>query len=222
MNAENKTAPAPWRLTGEGYVVAVWMPMSATKIKMPWLRGRIQLLIFANYAQSNVGAYYELLHIPHLNHGVIKGYPSIDKIYVSTMASVINGQQNWGIPKELARFDYHNADGQPNTDLIEVKTPDDQAIARIEFESGGIKFPISTALAPKRLRTLVQDWQTKRFYVAPEAKGQACFAKVKNWTFNADYFPDLSQAKVISAIKISELEMIFPIPQISEISKSTE
>ncbi len=226
MQSEKIVAPAPWQLSGEGYVVSVWMPMStstpATKIKRPWSRGHIQLLIFANYTQSDVGPYYELLHIPQLTRGVIEGYPSISKIYVSSMASVTNGQKNWGIPKELAHFESRKMVGalpdRMGTEIVELKTTDHQSIARIEFQPHGLKFPISTALMPKRLRTLVQDWQGKRFYTAPEAKGQACFTKVKSWSFDSAYFPDLSKSKVISAIKIRDLEMIFPTAKVSSIS----
>ncbi len=220
MQVDNSLAAAPWQLSGQGYVIAVWQPSSVNHKKQTlWRsRGQIQLLIFANYTHSDVGPYYELLHIPNLKRGAIKGYPSINKIYVSSMASVINGQQNWGIPKELAVFDYHSAKQGNDSDVVVLKTTHQQPIAHIEFQPRGLKFPISTALIPKRLRTLVQDWQGKRFYTAPEAKGQAYLATVKNWSFDPVYFPDLSQAKVISAIKIKDLEMVFPTAKVVSIS----
>ena len=187
-----KMAPAPWHLTGEGYVVAVWMPASDTTSKWRWPRGHIELL----------------------SRGIIKGYPSIDKIYVSTLASVINGQKNWGIPKQLAQFDYQNITGQKmeqDVERIQLKTLKHQPIAHIEFQTQRLQFPVSTTMLPRRLRTLVQDWQGKRFYTAPEASGHACIASVKNWTFDPVHFPDLSQSKVLSAFKISGFNMIFPV-----------
>lgn len=227
LQPHNTTAaPAPWQLTGEGYVVAVWMPQAQalsaehtehhakTKKASLWPRGRIQLLIFAHYTQSNVGPYDELLHIPQLSQGVVDGYPSIDKIYVSTMASVVNGQQNWGIPKQLAVFNYQQATEPQSTELIQLTTSDQQPIVRIELQKGGFRFPVNTALVPARLRTLVQDWQGKRFYTVPEATGQACFAKVKDWWFDPFHFPDLSAAKVISAFKITDFQMAFPQAEI--------
>ena len=134
------------------------------------------------------------------------------------MASVINGQQNWGIPKELAVFDYRSAKQGNDSDVVVLKTTHQQPIAHIEFQPRGLKFPISTALIPKRLRTLVQGWQGKRFYTAPEAKGQAYLATVKNWSFDPVYFPDLSQTKVISAIKIKDLAMVFPTAKVVSMS----
>lgn len=101
-----------------------------------------------------------------------------------------------------------------DSDVVVLKTTHKQPIAHIEFQSCGLTLPISTALIPKRLRTLVQDWQGKRFYTAPEAKGQAYLATVKNWSFDPVYFPDLSKAKVISAIKIKDLAMVFPIAEV--------
>lgn len=215
---EKDLAPAPWHLTGEGYVVAVWMPASGTTSKWRWPRGHIELLVFASYDHSDVGPYHELLHIPPLSRGIIKGYPSIDKIYVSTLASVINGQKNWGIPKQLAQFDYQidqqKTTGQAQQDIVRIQlnTPEHQPIAHIEFQIQRRQFPVSTAMVPRRLRTLVQDWQGKRFYTAPEASGHACVASVKNWTFDPVHFPDLSQAKVLSAFKISDFKMVFPVP----------
>lgn len=212
-DSSTKMAPAPWHLTGEGYVVAVWMPASDTTSKWRWPRGHIELLVFANYIHSDVGPYHELLHIPHLSRGIIKGYPSIDKIYVSTLASVINGQKNWGIPKQLAQFDYQKITAQSEQDVerIQLKTLKHQPIAHIEFQTQRLQFSVSTTMLPRRLRTLVQDWQGKRFYTAPEASGHACIASVKNWTFDPVHFPDLSQSKVLSAFKISGFNMIFPV-----------
>lgn len=235
-------APAPWQLNGKGYVMAVWMPHVNKTADKPEVdkpkakpaknllvtlakkagrlrpQGRVQLLIFAHYRQSDVGPYDELLHIPHLSHGIVAGYPSIDKIYVSTMASVINGQQNWGIPKQLAKFDYRQASpsAQLQTESIALKTPDQQAIAQIELQANRFTFPVSTALIPARLRTLVQDWGGKRFYTAPEASGQACLATIKNWWFDPLYFPDLSQGKVLAAFKMTDFKMIFPPAKVIE------
>lgn len=218
-DSSTKMAPAPWHLTGEGYVVAVWMPTSATATQRRWSRGHIQLLVFANYTHSDVGPYHELLHIPQLTRGAIKGYPSIDKIYVSTLASVINGQKNWGIPKELALFDYQKAIGklEQNIERIQLYTTNQQPIAHIEFQTQRIQFPVNTALVPRRLRTLVQDWRGKRFYTAPETSGHACLASVKNWSFDPAYFPDLSRAKVLTAIKINDFKMVFPVAKTTSI-----
>ncbi|RYY80314.1 MAG: hypothetical protein EOO69_02665 [Moraxellaceae bacterium] len=223
--------PAPWQLMGDGYVVAVWMPnlkntieqsehtlarKAINKASRLWSQGRVQLLIFAHYTQSDVGPYDELLHIPQLSHGVVEGYPSIDRIYVSSMASVINGQQNWGIPKELALFDYQPATGL-QAKSITVTMPDQQPIARIELQASRFKFPVNTALIPARLRTLVQDWRGKRFYTAPEASGRACFASVKHWWFDPVYFPDLSGGKVLAAFKMTDFKMTFPLAKITRL-----
>lgn len=222
--------PAPWQLTGKGYVVAVWMPhlnntveQSEQTLARKFMNkagllgsgGRVQLLIFAHYTHSDAGPYDELLHIPQLSHGAVQGYPSIDKIYVSSMASVINGQNNWGIPKQLASFDYHQAAKSPATESIKLYTPDQQPIAQITFQSSRFKFPVSTALIPARLRTLVQDWRGKRFYTAPEASGQASFATVKNWWFDPVHFPEINNGKVLAAWKMTDFNMTFPLAKIT-------
>ncbi len=101
MQENSSLAAAPWQLSGEGYVVAVWQSSNSNhnKQKVWRSRGQVQLLIFAHYQQSDVDTYDEILHIPNLKRGAIKGYPSIAKIYVSSMASVINGQKIGAFPK---------------------------------------------------------------------------------------------------------------------------
>jgi len=69
--------------------------------------GTIQLI---RYHSSPVGPYDELLYIPgNMSYKVgsttVSGL-SVTRIYVSTVASIVNGRRNWNIPKHLARFDF--------------------------------------------------------------------------------------------------------------------
>lgn len=79
--------------------------------------GNVQLV---RYTESPVGSYDELIYIP--GHFEVPSDPAIGRsqasrsairitrIYVSTIASVVNGRRNWNIPKRLARFTFEPAD----------------------------------------------------------------------------------------------------------------
>ena len=67
--------------------------------------GRLIQVLLVRYQHSPVGPYDELLI---LDHPLISKWrlSSIPKIFVSTEISVQHGQQLWGIPKELATFEW--------------------------------------------------------------------------------------------------------------------
>jgi len=124
-------APAPWTLKGEAWwflISNAFSPLPAGELSSPgWFdplheysrslatangafdggSGMIQLL---RYTESPVGPYEELLLIPGAfksPSGVQpKSAARITRIYVSTLASVVNGRRNWNIPKTLANFTF--------------------------------------------------------------------------------------------------------------------
>jgi hypothetical protein len=108
---ENEIACAPWKLTGNGYILlyrftkafvaehGFLADFQKEKFVSGW--GAVMLV---DYQSSPVGPYHELLFIPGLFSFNKKKVFSISKIYVSTQSSVVNGIENWGIPKEFAEF----------------------------------------------------------------------------------------------------------------------
>ncbi|QRV74365.1 hypothetical protein RhiJN_02379 [Ceratobasidium sp. AG-Ba] len=74
--------------------------------------GAIQLI---RYHTSPVGPYDELLYIPgNMSYktgpnSTISGL-SITRIYVSSIASIVNGRRNWNTPKKLAKFEFTKQD----------------------------------------------------------------------------------------------------------------
>ncbi|PTQ90774.1 acetoacetate decarboxylase family protein [Agitococcus lubricus] len=217
---DDMIAPAPWQLTGQGYLVAVYLPASFDESQHfvpPALaasrRGRFAYVIFADYQQSDVGAYHELLYIGGSLQFPQRRHLSISKIYVSSQASVSNGQRNWGIPKELAQFQVTYGTAKNNPDNIVLKTPMGEAIARLQFCHYGWPLPVNTRFVPVKLRTLGQLWQQQYFFFSPEAQGHIQPARVQAWQFDARYFPDLAKAKVVACFKVNDFNMIFPVPK---------
>src|SRR5829696_1207094 len=89
------SAPAPWTLTGEAYIVMLELPQPMLRERSfipdalrDKLEGRYSLLMVVDYRSSNIGPYRELLFIPgrfRTRHGLCW---SITKIYVSSWDSV--------------------------------------------------------------------------------------------------------------------------------------
>lgn len=211
-------AQAPWRLKGQGYLVVVQLPkpvldnegfisdeLRATR------RGRLAYVVFADYQESDVGPYHELLYIGGTLKFGHKRHFSISKIYVSSQASVTNGQRNWGIPKELATFNVNY--GKNAKDEVKLSTPAGETIAQLSFSHHLFPFPVNTKLAPARILTVGQLWQGQYFFYRPEAEGFLKPALLTASHFDKRYFPDLNQGRVLACFKVTDFTMIFPVPK---------
>lgn len=212
-------APAPWRLKGQGYLVVVQLPKKVLdndgfideNLRVS-RRGRLAYVAFVDYQESDVGRYHELLYIGgSLKFGQKRHY-SISKIYVSSQASVDNGRRNWGIPKELADFNVQY--GNNAKDVIQLNTPTGETIAKLNFSHYLLPFPVNTKLAPKRLLTIAQQWQGQYFFYRPEADGHLKPALLTDSYFDARYFPDLNQGRVVACFKVTDFNLLFPIAKI--------
>ncbi|MCE9499339.1 MAG: acetoacetate decarboxylase family protein, partial [Leptospira sp.] len=113
MNKINKNYPPPWNLRGTGFVFL--FPSNEKYIlengflsaeDRSAYKGGLGGFVLANYEDSNVGPYYELLFIPGNFEQNEKMFKRITKIYVSSRLSVEQGIKNWAIPKEYADFSW--------------------------------------------------------------------------------------------------------------------
>jgi hypothetical protein len=177
-------APAPWTLTGQGYLIALKMPEdvldSCTFTPSSLRSSRRSKLSLA--------------------------------IYVSSQASVTNGRSNWGIPKDRCDFEINFNDS--GTDSARLTADNGDMIAELVLSSMGPKLPLPTNLVPKAIRTLSQVWEGLEYTLTPSTTGHGKWAKVIDWKFNSDYFPDLAKGRCIAAIKITDFTMVFPEPRI--------
>lgn len=212
--------PAPWSLQGYGYIIMF-------KAEPEWLYQNgfidadmleryvpsIGTAMLVNYASSSAGPYGELLFIPGKFSFADGERYSISKIYVSSMESVVNGQDNWGIPKELAEFDF--TEQTTSQEHIRINLPEGgDMIADMTFSNKSWGVPVTTALLPEKFRTVAQYWQDQLFYTAPSAKSKLKLAKLDTGEFNQSLFPDLNGVKVLSVFKAEAMEMQFPLPKV--------
>jgi hypothetical protein len=214
-DARSGKAPAPWTLTGKGYILAVRLPRAQLDNEsfIPdglrgTRRGRLAYVMFVDYERSDVGPYRELLYIPGSLRFRDARRLSITKIYVSTRDSVVNGQENWGIPKERCDFAVAYGDGR---DRVALQAEDGTAFAELEFREKRWRLPVNTRFVPTRLRTLSQHWAGRQFTYTPAARGHVKLASLVSARFDAAYFPDLARGTVVSCLKVTDFTMVFPV-----------
>lgn len=215
-------APAPWQLQGQGYILALRLPADVLDhgafldaATAGQRRGRLAYVMFVDYASSDVGPYHELLFIPGSLPFSDGRHLTISKIYVSSQASVVNGQANWGIPKELCDFDVrYGADG---IDCVRLSR-DGQVFAELDFSHHLFRLPFNGRLIPAALRTLGQHWQGREFLYAPAAGGHIKPARLRRVRIDPAHFPDLAQGRVLGCVKVTDFAMQFPVARVQPVT----
>lgn len=207
--------PAPWNLTGNGYILLFRFSeefLNTHGFIPPLFQGSFQhglgSIMLVDYHSSTAGPYQELLFIPGKFLFQGQKLHTITKIYVSTLTSVTNGRKNWGIPKELADFNFQKID--QDNEKIEVKV-NQNPVLRIDLKSGWLRFPVHTALLPF---PLVQSWDQQIYYTKFRGKGTGKFAKILDIDVNPEFFPDISLVKPLAVLKIANFKITFPVARV--------
>ncbi|MCP4134219.1 MAG: acetoacetate decarboxylase family protein [bacterium] len=207
-----KKIPAPWTLHGKGY-------MFVYKFKKD-LYGKdyytdtwgsnapfsgFGTMMLVDYRDSDAGPYGELLFSPGRFRYEGKRFHSVTKIYVSSMVSVLNGRENWGIPKEQADFSFTELKG--SRERITV-AKDGVVFFDAVIRKRGPRFPITTKVVPL---PLVQFLDNKSFITRFFGKGKGRFAKIESMEINNSFFPDISENKPMTSIGVEDFEITFPV-----------
>lgn len=208
--------PAPWTLTGSGYIILVKLSERFVKENcfVPdsmagSFSGGIGTIMLVDYVSSDAGPYKELLFIPGRFCFQGRNLFSITKIYVSTMNSVVNGIRNWGIPKELAQFDILQTGHES---MVRISM-DGSCFAELSFKHYPVHVPMTTALAPPGLRSLGHHYQSRTYITRISARGSVCPARLVSARIDQTHFPDFTAGKVLATFYASKFLMVFPVPQ---------
>ena len=212
-------APAPWHLKGSGYVLALRMPRDL--LDNPSFipdslqgsrKGNLAYVMFVDYIESDAGPYHELLYIPGTFRFNQSRNLSITRIYVSTWDSVVNGRNNWGIPKNRCNFAVDYGKEQDN---IRLTTDEGTLIAELALRTRRcFRIPTTTALVPAKLRTLGQHFGGQQFLYAPSSSGHIKPAQLLDARCNPEFFPDFSQGKVVACMRVTDFTMVFPLARV--------
>lgn len=211
-------APAPWSLGGQGYIFVLRLPQDLLDHgsfipagMQRTSRTRIAYAMFVDYTRSDVGPYHELLYIPGKLRFGGDSHLSITRIYVSSLASVINGRNNWGIPKDRCDFQVNDAGG---LDQVALRAEDGRSIAELDLQAFGPRLPAPAHWTPRAWRTLSQVRDGQRFTYVPSASGHCRLARVRRWRFDPMLFPDLARGQLLAAIKLTDFQMTFPVANV--------
>jgi hypothetical protein len=213
--------PAPWTLRGHGWIVLLRLPRTATartafvdRELQGSLRAALSALMCVEYTDAPCGAYRELLFVPgSMRFPDGRRYPSISRILVSTWTSVVNGRENWGIPKDRADFDivrgrerdgFSVSDGGRNLCHVEFETP------------RGPRLPFRTSWLPGSWGTLAQVHEGRAFYYQPRARGSLRPARLLHTRYDGTLFPDLAAATVLASLRVEDFSMEFPVARTGE------
>ena len=209
-------APAPWSLNGSGAVLLYHFPHSFVS---QWgfledyqhlgYRGWMGAVLLVDYQSSNVGPYQELMFIPGLfKLGGKRGF-SISKIWVSTEASLQNGQRNWGIPKELAQFEVER--DQQGIRLFKA-SKGSRVFFEAQLKHTRLSLPFTSKLLP--LTRIIQQSLSQLLLTRPQATGKIGLASLQKATADPDYFPPLQKLSPLACLAVPSFQMQFPIAQL--------
>lgn len=211
--------PAPWTLRGHAFAFLMKMPEDNLRDRCfvdPGLAGeragRFSVFMYVNYSSSNAGAYHELMFIPaRYKFNDSKAW-TISKIYVSGMETLVNGRENWGIPKEMAKFD--SFIDNSGIERVQVSSGN-KAFAEMEFAPYGPSFPVTSSLIPPFIRTLGHHHGGKLYSVAPSLQCMARLGRVRTMKINEAYFPDISRGRIILGAYLGNFTAVFPPAKIT-------
>lgn len=208
-----KISPAPWQLKGEGYLCLYRFSHdflitegAIAEQLQPFLWMNIGMVMLVNYQESPVGPYGELLFLPGMFHYKGKYYWHISKIYVSSIDSVINGRENWGIPKELAQFDFKHINSKSKQINVSIN---EQLVFSARFKDRLLGLPLDTAILPFQF---IQPWKGKEYITHPKGRGMAFFSTIDALETGNGLFPNIGTQKKLACLHIPNFSLAFPIP----------
>lgn len=212
MKKKTKKIPAPWSLTGNGYIFIYKFPEKFKE--SPYFRISLSerassgfgTIMLVDYEKSDAGPYRELLFIPGEFDYLYKKFYSITKIYVSTQESVDNGRANWGIPKELADFQTVRIDKRRERIIVRK---DGAIVFEAVLRKRLIPFRVSTRYFS---HALVQKLEGPTVYFTEfNGSGRGRLAVLESLYCNPDYFPQVCSLRPMAVTAVEDFHITFPV-----------
>ena len=210
LSTQNHTQ-LPWHLSGEGYILNYWLSPLLIRSFQPFglaesRFGRLVQVMLVRYHTSPIGPYDELLFLDHAFTG-LKMHSNIPKIYVSSQSSVVEGRYHWGIPKELAQFEW----GHTAQHLSCRITHENETLSiKLNLFDQKHAFAVSSQCVPSQFLNIKQQDQHFLYQFSPSFKGRLAYLSQATWTNTQNIFPDLSQATFLKGFYSTDFHLIFP------------
>lgn len=204
---------APWDLKGKG-IILPFLSRDLIPAEIGFFSeedssqfsGGAGAIMLVSYESSNVGPYFELLYIPGNFKFRQKKYKRITKIYVSSELSVEHGRKNWGIPKELADFEWEEND---KSIQIEI-SKENKLFFSIDLKKHFFPFPIHSAFYPI---TLLQKSDSEYLTTQFRGKGIGHFCSVNSYHSDKSHFPAKTEISnvFLPGIYVNPFYLTFPV-----------
>jgi hypothetical protein len=209
-----KRAKAPWRLAGDAYVVALKMPAKVLEEQcfvpesLKGCRlGSYSRMIYVDYKNSPVGPYRELLFDPGRFLFDKRSCRTISRIFVSTQESVVNGLENWGIPKTIAEFETRTlANGWEHITV----SAEGAVFAELAFSTVRFGVPFSDRWLPAKFRTTAQHCGERCYFYAPITRATMKMGRLRESKIDPRMFPDISRGKFALCVRLEDFRMWIP------------
>ncbi|MEQ9300781.1 MAG: acetoacetate decarboxylase family protein [Cyclobacteriaceae bacterium] len=203
---KGEISPAPWDLNGMGIMHFFWGPKRIDPFSGEEVSG-VGGFIIARYDHSPVGPYNELLYIPGRHKLDGKTSFFISKIYVDSIDSVVSGQSNWGIPKELADINIEKRGKK----IEMVASIGGKSLFDASIAHGSLTFPVTTKLIPI---PLYQDWKGSYYFTKFVGSGSGSFGKLGVNSVDASRFADTREFRSLATLVVDPFKLTFPIAKI--------
>jgi hypothetical protein len=213
--ADVNRVPPPWQLRGSG-----WMFLFTFK---PWFlrsggflppelgegfEGQFGALWLADYRQTPVGPYRELLFIAGRNLRWRNHRFSVTRAYVATAVSTANGRENWAIPKQTRDFEV--VPGKNGGERVIVLRDGVAEVDLTVAPDRGFAIPALAALAPPSWRTLVQFQEGKVYETRMGGRGLLRRAKLLDFRTLPAAFPDLNEGELVAGLWMKDFLLHLP------------
>ena len=219
--SETQIVAAPWELSGNGFILIYRFPeafIQQAGYLPPFLSDKFAggwgTVMLMDYHTTPIGAYQELLFVPGMFNVGRRWTYSVTRIYVSTIESVVNGRENWGIPKQLACFEMKNC--ADNRQQIRISQHGDLFFSA-SLQVAKPRLPMTTRLLPLRpalIQQTIDQPERTTLLTKPVGSGWMRSAKIDSLTIDDTYFPNIEPFKPIVTINVANFKVNFPIPQV--------
>lgn len=215
----------PWQCHGKAYILNYWasprlLEQSKAFNLQPSRAGHMLHVVLIRYDQTPIGAYDALFIVDHPVRKKQR-YSTIAKIFVSSEASMLHGQNLWGLPKELATFTWT----QTNTaTYCQVEVNGKSMMIQLNHHKNSPEFYINSHQLPHHILNVQQLWQSQDYTFTPQFRGNLCKLKSVHWHDTNGLFVDFNQARYINSFYMPEVQLLLPEAKIevnNQVSRET-